>query len=37
MYLNEQPTFRASMSPLRLALEATCVALFLGSLAAWVA
>jgi hypothetical protein len=37
MYLAEQPTFRVSMSPLRLAFETICAALFLGSLVACVA
>jgi hypothetical protein len=37
MFLSEQPTFRARVRPFRLALEAICAALVLGSLAAWVA
>jgi hypothetical protein len=37
MYLDEQPTFRASMSLLRLTIEAVCAALFLGGLAACIA
>jgi hypothetical protein len=37
MFMSEHPTFRVGMSPLHLALEAICTALFLGSLAAWIA
>jgi hypothetical protein len=37
MYMTEQPTFRASVDPLRFSFEVIGTALFLAALAAWIA